>query len=281
MIKIQYTTIALLLGLIALTGCEFRSAGSEDKEAQVRIETSVGTFEVKLYNETPKHRDNFLKLVRNGVYDNMLFHRIVREFMVQTGDPALKPDGMPVDVDTNAYRYTLPAEIVYPRYFHKKGALAAARMSDDVNPKRESSGTQFYIVTGKVFTPSELAEMRAAIYQSKVDTRYKTLCREHEKDIERLQKQNRTERLQDLKDSLLYEAEAYLAANPPATFAEAQKAAYTRVGGTPHLDGEYTVFGEVTKGMEVVEAIEKIRTDKKEHPLQEVFIKKMTIIEKH
>jgi peptidyl-prolyl cis-trans isomerase len=276
--KAQYLIASLLWGLAVLAGCGSRTDGTDKQETHVRIETSAGTFEVKLYNETPRHRDNFLKLVREGVYDNMLFHRIVREFMVQSGDPALKPGDLPVEVDTNAYHYTLPAEIVYPRYFHKKGALAAARMGDEENPKRESSGTQFYIVTGKVFTPSELAEMRAAVYQSKVDARYKALCRERAKDIERLQKQSGTERLQAFKDSLLYEAEAYLAANPPATFAEAQKTAYTTIGGAPHLDGEYTVFGEVTEGMEVVEAIEKTRTDKGEHPLQEVFIKKMTVV---
>ena len=133
------------------------------EETEVLIETSMGDMKVKLYNDTPKHRDNFIKLARAGAYDNILFHRVVRGFMVQTGDPALKPGGMKPAVDTAAYRYTIPAEIRYPRHFHKKGALAAARMGDDVNPEKASSGTQFYIVTGKTYTPSSLMELYSAI----------------------------------------------------------------------------------------------------------------------
>ena len=113
------------------------------EETEVLIETSMGDMKVKLYNDTPKHRDNFIKLARAGAYDNILFHRVVRGFMVQTGDPALKPGGMKPAVDTAAYRYTIPAEIRYPRHFHKKGALAAARMGDDVNPEK---GLQRYAV---------------------------------------------------------------------------------------------------------------------------------------
>ena len=135
------------------------------KETEVLIETSLGDIKVKLYNETPQHRDNFIKLAKEGVYDNIIFHRVIRNFMIQTGDPALKPMGEPLSVDTNQYRYTVPAEIVYPRYFHRRGALAAARMGDDVNPERASSGTQFYIVTGSEFSHSSLMELYSAIYQ--------------------------------------------------------------------------------------------------------------------
>lgn len=104
------------------------------EETEVLIETSMGDIKVKLYNDTPRHRDNFIKLAKAGVYDNILFHRVVKNFMIQTGDPALKPQGVAVSVDTTDYRYTIPAEIVCPRHFHKKGALAAARLGDSRQP---------------------------------------------------------------------------------------------------------------------------------------------------
>ncbi|MCM1108563.1 MAG: peptidylprolyl isomerase [Clostridium sp.] len=271
--------ISTLLGLMVCIGCKHNSATMEQNETRVRIETSMGEFEVKLYNETPRHRDNFLKLVRDGVYDHVLFHRIIRSFMIQAGDPAQRADGLPIAADTNEYRYTLPAEIVYPRYYHKKGALAAARMGDDTNPLKESSGTQFYIVTGKVFTAGQLSELKAAVYQSKVDAHYEKLSHKHMKDMYLMRKRGETEKLQSLKDSLLYEAESYIATNPPAPFTEAQKKAYSTIGGAPHLDGEYTVFGEVTDGMAVVEALEKVKTNGKDYPTQEVFIKKMTVVD--
>ncbi len=270
---------SILLSLMVCISCRHNSPDTKEKETRVRIETSLGELEVKLYNETPIHRDNFLKLVRDGVYDNVLFHRIIREFMVQAGDPAQRTEEAATAVDTNELRYTLPAEIVYPRYYHKKGALAAARMGDDVNPLRESSGTQFYIVTGKVFTTGQLSELKNAVYQSKVDACYESLCQRHAEEINLMSRRKETEALQALRDSLLYEAESRIAANPPAPFTDMQKKTYTTVGGAPHLDGEYTVFGEVTDGMAVVEALEKVRTDEKDHPVREVFIRKMTVID--
>ncbi|MDE7378323.1 MAG: peptidylprolyl isomerase [Paraprevotella sp.] len=270
---------SILLCLAVCISCRHNSPDTKEKEIKVRIETSIGELEVKLYNETPIHRDNFLKLVRDGVYDNVLFHRIIRDFMVQAGDPAQRTEEATAAVDTNKFRYTLPAEIVYPRYYHKKGALAAARMGDDVNPLRESSGTQFYIVTGKVFTTDQLSELKTAVYQSKVDACYESLCQEHAEEMNRMSRRKDTETLQALRDSLLYEAESRIAANPPAPFTDIQKKTYTTVGGAPHLDGEYTVFGEVTDGMAVVEALEKVRTDEKDHPVREVFIRKMTVID--
>lgn len=248
------------------------------KETEILIETSMGDIKVKLYNDTPKHRDNFIKLAQAGVYDNILFHRVVKNFMIQTGDPAIKPQGIPLSVDTNDYRYTIPAEILYPKHFHKKGALAAARMGDSVNPEKASSGTQFYIVTGKVFTPGALMELYSAIYQSRVDTLYEQLSHARMKDLFLLRKKGDTEQLQALKDSLLQEAESRIAANPPRPFNDEQKKVYSTIGGSPHLDNEYTVFGEVIEGLQVAEAIEKVKTSK-ERPLQEIVIKKVTVLE--
>lgn len=247
-----------------------------EKETIVRMETSMGTIRVKLYNETPKHRDNFLRLVQSGVYDDIIFHRVIREFMIQTGDPGLKAQGKPLTVDTNDYKYTIPAEIVYPRYFHKRGALAAARMGDDVNPRKESSGTQFYIVTGKTFTAGQLMELHSAIYQNKVDNLYDELSHKHMKEIFLMRKKGESAQLQALQDSLQRQAEETVAKNPPAYFTETQKQVYSSIGGAPHLDGEYTVFGEVIEGIEVAEAIERVKT-RKDRPVEEVYIKTMSI----
>lgn len=265
----------LLFTLFAAGGCKNKSKNME-KETIVRMETSMGTIRVKLYNETPKHRDNFLRLVQSGVYDDIIFHRVIREFMIQTGDPGLKAQGKPLTVDTNDYKYTIPAEIVYPRYFHKRGALAAARMGDDVNPRKESSGTQFYIVTGKTFTAGQLMELHSAIYQNKVDNLYDELSHKHMKEIFLMRKKGESAQLQALQDSLQRQAEETVAKNPPAYFTETQKQVYSSIGGAPHLDGEYTVFGEVIEGIEVAEAIERVKT-RKDRPVEEVYIKTMSI----
>lgn len=268
-----------IICLVLTAACTNSPKNMNEPETKVLIETSAGDIKVKLYNDTPLHRDNFLKTVREGAYDNILFHRIVRNFMVQSGDPTLKPGNIQPTVDTTAYRYTIPAEIVYPRHFHHKGALAAARMGDAVNPRKESSGTQFYIVTGKVFSKIELMELRNALYQSKVDALYEQMRSGHLKELYLLRKSGKMERLHELEDSLLREAESYMVQNPPAPLTPEQERAYTTIGGAPHLDGEYTVFGEVVEGIHVAETIEKVRSDGKERPVSEVYIKKMTVIE--
>lgn len=277
--NIYKTTKVFVLFLIILVagGCKNKEKNME-KETTVRIETSMGTIRVKLYNETPLHRDNFIKLAQSGVYNDIIFHRVIRNFMIQTGDPALKAQGKPLSVDTNDFKYTIPAEIVYPRYYHKKGALAAARMSDDVNPQRESSGTQFYIVTGRTFSKGQLMELHTAIYHNKVHNLYEKLSHNHMKEMLLMRRNGETERLQALRDSLEKQAEEEIANNPPAYYTETQKQVYSSVGGTPHLDGEYTVFGEVIEGIEVAEAIERTKT-KSDRPIEDIYIKSMTVEE--
>ena len=131
----------------------------ETNETQVLMKTSLGNIKLKLYNETPQHRDNFIKLVKEGTYNGLLFHRVIKDFMIQGGDVTSKDAPMSKQLGAGDLGYTVPAEFVYPKYFHKKGALSAARTSDEVNPERESSASQFYIVTGKVYSDSELAQM--------------------------------------------------------------------------------------------------------------------------
>ncbi len=132
---------------------------AQDKETIVLIDTNKGKIKVKLYNDTPKHRDNFIKNVENKIYDGLLFHRVIRQFMIQGGDINSKDAPAKELLGSGDLSYTIPAEIVYPKYFHKAGALCAARTGNDVNPQKESSATQFYIVTGKYFTSMELDKM--------------------------------------------------------------------------------------------------------------------------
>ena len=155
------------------TNTNAKTVNATDTLTQVELKTSLGDIVVALYNETPKHRDNFIKLVNDGYYDGVLFHRVIKDFMVQTGDGNSKtatPGQMLGDGDPG---YTIPAEFVYPKYFHKRGALAAARTGDQVNPERASSGSQFYIVTGKLYSSSELEMMKSRLADGKVEVKWR------------------------------------------------------------------------------------------------------------
>ena len=244
---------------------------------QVEISTTMGDIVVALYNETPKHRDNFIKLVNEKFYDGITFHRVINQFMVQTGDPNTKDANnkkMPGEGDTN---YTIDAEFVYPMYFHKKGALAAARQGDQVNPERKSSGSQFYIVTGKAYNEPTLEYMEQKLQHQFKQSLFNELSKPHMKDIMKMRMANDTIGMNNLRDSLVVEVEKEAAKRGVPSFTPEQKAAYSTVGGTPHLDGTYTVFGEVVSGMETVDKIQKVETDKRDCPLEPVRIISMKI----
>lgn len=207
------------------------------KEQKVLIQTTEGNITVKLYNETPLHRNNFINLVKAKTYDGVLFHRVIDEFMIQGGDPdskTAKPNDMLGHGDLG---YTVSAEFRTPEIYHKYGALAAARKGDDSNPTKASSASQFYLVVGKKFTDEQLNEMqesKIARYGHANDSTYK--------------------------------------------FSEQARQDYKTIGGTPHLDGNYTVFGEVLKGMDVVEKISKVETNESDRPIKDVRITKMKLI---
>lgn len=215
----------LLLSLFFLF--TIRSFAQLKPETVVVFQTTKGIIKVKLYNETIMHRDNFIKLVSEGYYNGVLFHRVIKDFMIQTGDPESKNAKPGQTLGNGGPDYTIPAEFYAPLY-HKKGALAAARSGDNVNPNRESSGSQFYIVEGKKFTMDQLQSMETS-----------------KKHI---------------------------------PFTEEQKTVYTTLGGTPHLDYAYTVFGEVIEGMEVVDAISLAATDSNNRPLENIAITKAYIL---
>ena len=239
----------------------------------------MGDIKVKLYNETPKHRDNFIKLAKDGTYNGTLFHRVIKDFMVQAGDPESKNAPKGKMLGSGDVGYTVPAEFVYPKYFHKKGALSAARQGDEVNPKKESSGCQFYIVTGKVFNDSTLLNMEQQKNQNKVTEAFNALAQKHMKEIYKMRKANDQDGLYALQDTLFIQAEAEAAKQPDFHFTPEQIKAYTTVGGTPHLDGEYTVFGEVVECMDIVDKIQQVKTDRSDRPEEDVKIINVSVIE--
>ena len=273
----------ILLIILACSAVACKSGqkkdGNMEKETVLKIETSMGDIKVKLYNETPKHRDNFIKQAKDGTYNGTLFHRVIKDFMVQAGDPESKNAPKGKMLGSGNVGYTVPAEFVYPKYFHKKGALSAARQGDEVNPKKESSGCQFYIVTGKVFNDSTLLNMEQQKNQNKVTEAFNALAQKHMKEIYKMRKANDQDGLYALQDTLFIQAEAEAAKQPDFHFTPEQIKAYTTVGGTPHLDGEYTVFGEVVEGMDIVDKIQQVKTDRSDRPEEDVKIINVSVIE--
>ena len=273
----------ILLIILACSAVACKSGqkkdGNMEKETVLKIETSMGDIKVKLYNETPKHRDNFIKLAKDGTYNGTLFHRVIKDFMVQAGDPESKNAPKGKMLGSGDVGYTVPAEFVYPKYFHKKGALSAARQGDEVNPKKESSGCQFYIVTGKVFNDSTLLNMEQQKNQNKVTEAFNALAQKHMKEIYKMRKANDQDGLYALQDTLFIQAEAEAAKQPDFHFTPEQIKAYTTVGGTPHLDGEYTVFCFFFEGMDIVDKIQQVKTDRSDRPEEDVKIINVSVIE--
>lgn len=244
----------------------------KEKESQILIETTLGNITIKLYDDTPRHRDNILELAGKGFYDGTLFHRIIKEFMIQGGDPDSKNAPAGKSLGSGDAGYTLPAEIV-PVHYHKKGALAAARLSDQVNPKKESSGCQFYIVTGKVYKSAELKKLEKSINMGRENTVFEQLVNKNIDKIKEYRLARNQKGLMALQEELIEEAKQMVATEQSFKFTPEQVETYTTIGGAPFLDNEYTVYGEVIKGMEVIEAIEKAKTDGRDRPIEDINMK--------
>ncbi|OFY86628.1 MAG: hypothetical protein A3F72_09685 [Bacteroidetes bacterium RIFCSPLOWO2_12_FULL_35_15] len=243
-------------------------------EIKVVITTDYGVIKIKLYNETPLHRDNFLKLVKEHYYDSLMFHRVIRSFMVQGGDPDSKTAAPLMELGNGGPAYTIPAEF-NQQIFHKKGALAAARESDLENPLQASSGSQFYIVQGRIFTDSLLKIQAKRITKMKL---YNEIINSPENKS--IHEKYKTFVKAELLDSIKYindfinkQVEQKLPAATPYKFSEEQIKAYTTIGGTPHLDNSYTVFGEVYEGFDVIDEIAKQGVDKNARPLTDIRMK--------
>lgn len=245
---------------------------------KVKISTEYGDMIAILYDETPKHRDNFLKLAKDGFYNGTIFHRVIKNFMIQGGDPQSKDAPTGVQLGNGGPGYTLPAEI-NAKYYHKKGALSAARLGDNVNPKKESSGSQFYIVQGNTYTLDVLKQMEERqnySLKSKV-------TREFLNDPKNVEYMNRLKKLQEEKNqeglqAFFKEIEPLVQEKmknmPQAKYNEEQIKTYAEKGGTPHLDQEYTVFGEVIEGLDVIDKIAAAQTAGADRPVKDI---KMTI----
>lgn len=236
---IKSAQVLILFGIIlSFSSCVILRKNVSKKETKVKIETTEGEIIVKLYNETPLHRDNFVKLVKEKFYDGVLFHRVIADFMIQGGDPDSKTAAKGAMLGNGDLGYTIPAEIKTPTIYHKKGALAAAREGDNVTPQKASSACQFYIVEGRTFTDVQLDNMQAG-----------KLARSSTSSNDSIYK-----------------------------FSDKARADYQTIGGTPHLDGNYTVFGEVLEGMEVVDKISVVKTDRNDRPEKDVKVIRMRIV---
>lgn len=242
---------------------------------KVRIQTTLGDITVRLYDETPLHRDNFVKLAKEGYYDGTLFHRVIKDFMIQGGDPDSKgaPAGKMLGV--GGPDYTIEAEIKSGLY-HKRGALAAARQGDEVNPERRSSGSQFYIVWGQVYNEGQLRQFSKQMEMQQMQAVFNALAKEHHGEIMQMRRERNRAGLQELQEKLTAEAEAKVKAQG-AGMSDEQRAIYSTIGGTPHLDGQYTVFGEVEEGLDVVEMIQQTATARGDRPVDDIEMRVMVM----
>ena len=247
--------------------------------SKVQIKTSLGDITVRLYDETPLHRDNFIKLAKEGYYNGTLFHRVIKNFMIQGGDPDSKGAAAGVQLGTGGPGYTVPAEFVYPQYFHKKGALAAARQSDQVNPEKKSSGSQFYIVTGEVYSAGKLTQLEKQLEQRMLQSIFDSLVVENRDKILQLRRNRDQAGIAAIQEQLQKDTFAKAKEMGKPKFTDAQREAYTTVGGTPFLDNDYTVFGEVEEGMDVIDAIQNVATGAGDRPNNDVVMIEVNVIE--
>ncbi|MCW3071945.1 MAG: hypothetical protein JWO44_1835 [Bacteroidetes bacterium] len=278
--KNKYALPALLV-LVLIAFSSFMPIGDNGSgDTKVIMVTNRGTVKIRLYNETPLHRDNFIKLVKEHYFDSLLFHRVIQNFMIQGGDPDSKRAPFGTMLGDGGPAYTIPAEF-NPALYHKKGVLAAARESDFENPSQASSGSQFYIVQGRVWTDSLLKIQAKRITKLKLFN--VVINRPENKEYrERYMKYNKAERVDSVKyiyDIIDKKVEAELPTVPLYTFSEEAVKAYTTIGGTPHLDFSYTVFGEVYEGLDVIDRIAAEKTDKNNRPLEDIRIQSVSIIQ--
>lgn len=248
----------------------------KELKQKVRISTDMGDMVVLLYDKTPLHRDNFIKLANDSFYNGTLFHRVIKDFMIQGGDPDSKLAQPGAILGDGGPGYTIKAEFD-PALFHKRGTLCAARMGDNVNPNKESSGSQFYIVQGKKFSPSELANIEIRVNQSKraeiINGIIANPPKELQAKVDSARALNTNESYNNLVNDINPFVEKELAKKGVFAFSEEQKKVYTTLGGAPHLDGSYTVFGEVIEGLEVLDKIAAVQKDKNDRPLTDIKMK--------
>ena len=278
-LKLRFAIVVFMAIFANFVNAQNVNEETMDKEdtsgVLVEFKTTLGDIIVKLYNDTPLHQENFLKLVKDGYYDGLLFHRVIDNFMIQTGDPESKDAAPGKMLGSGGPSYTIAAEIDYPKHYNKYGALAAARTGDQVNPERRSSGSQFYIVTGRKMTEPQFDAMMMRKHQEDLETTFRGLVTQNRDTIQALQKAGDETALENLRQELIKQTEEKVGEQ---VIPENIKEDYITKGGAPHLDGAYTVFGEVVEGMDVVEKIQKVETDSHDRPVEDVKILSAKVI---
>ncbi len=244
----------------------------------VLMKTSKGDMKIKLYDDTPLHRDNFIKLAKQGYYDSLLFHRVMNEFMIQGGDPDSKNSAAGTRLGNGGPGYKIDAEIKYPKRFHKKGALAAARQPDKVNPEMRSSGSQFYIVQGKTYNDEQFTEVEQRLKSMKRQSLFYETLEDYKDTLNQCRQSGNQMAMMDLKIEIEELVEKKLSELPAISIPDDLKEEYRTLGGVPHLDDNYTVFGEVLEGIEVVDEIAGVATDKNNRPKEDVYILNVKVL---
>lgn len=258
--------------LLLLTSCK---APDGSELSYVLVRTTLGDIKIHLYDQTPVHKANFIKLVNSGFYENISFHRVINNFMIQAGDPNSRGASAKALPDT-MQTYTLPAEF-NPALFHKKGALAAARQGNNVNPSMRSSGTQFYIVQGTRLNDGELSVAEAMINNQIRQSYFLKYLHEISDSASKNGIQLSDSELQEKVSEKLF---VYLNTAGDFRLSDEQKEAYRTIGGVPRLDGTYTVFGEVVEGLDIVDKIAGVPTNNSDKPLTDIRILQMKMISK-
>ncbi len=245
--------------------------------AKVLIKTSLGDISVRLYDETPQHRDNFIKLAKEGYYDGTLFHRVIKNFMIQGGDPNSRGASPAAHLGAGGPDYTIAAEF-NKELIHKKGALAAARQGDEVNPEKRSSGSQFYIVTGEVYSAGKLTQIERQMAQQQLQNIFNNLVVENRSRIIECRKNRDRAGLMALQEELEKKTRELAKEQGEPKYTPAQREVYTTIGGTPFLDQNYTVFGEVEDGLDIVDKIQLVQTQPGDRPVDDITME-VTVIE--
>ncbi len=261
---------SLIVFSFFLTSC----AQKKGRDYVVTIKTSYGDMVAILYDETPKHKENFVKLAQEKFYDSLLFHRVIEEFMIQGGDPNSKNAEPGQALGSGGPGYTIDAEFV-PQYFHEKGAFSAARLGDTANPKKASSGSQFYIVQGKKYTDEELTQLEQSIQYNRKNNYLREVlfmpeCEAIREEVVAKQRAGDGAWL----GSFFEQADTLITKYKPEyksfSFTAEQRARYKEVGGAPHLDGDYTVFGKVIQGLDVIDKIAAVQKGPGDRPVVDV-----------
>lgn len=269
----KYQVLVLIFIMFLYSNSVFSSTLAKKAPVVIELLTTKGSIVIELYSKTIKHKENFIKLVESGFYDGVLFHRVINGFMAQAGDPNSKDHNFKGSLGKESKGETIPAEF-FQDYYHKKGALAAARMGDNVNPTKASSGSQFYLVQGKVYTIDQIRQIENKINQNKERELMQKFLNlpENTNYLKRL-KYCQKNRYQDSIEILVEKIKPlYLKTYSRFTYSEEAIKDYTSIGGTPFLDGGYTVYGEVIEGLEIIDEICAVKTKPGDRPIEDVAI---------